>query len=233
MRPSPEGEKKPEKAGAEGADRFLLHISDVISTLRAGWDGSIGTPYADAARNGPGRLGDCSPRLPQIRTCATHASGSSRQGFTSRFAIRGCYVDPQPEYKAPGGCPTHDSMTSILLPSTGSPRYRCPCVNGTMKMCDVLRPSRRASFPSLGDTMRCACCFAPVSPRRQAAGQGCVIRSPLPERVAWKRSGPPRFLENPVCLCPVLRPRQDRRNRPYVASTWPPYAEQRGLLAIR
>jgi hypothetical protein len=30
-----------------------------------------------------GRLGDCSPRLPRIRTCHTIASGSSAHGFTT------------------------------------------------------------------------------------------------------------------------------------------------------
>ena len=30
-----------------------------------------------------GRLGDCSPRLPRIRTCGTPASGSSAHGFAT------------------------------------------------------------------------------------------------------------------------------------------------------
>jgi hypothetical protein len=52
-------------------------------------------------------------------------------------------------------CPLHGSTMSISLPSPGSPRSRFPCFMGTMEMCDFLRPSRRASLPSLGDTMRC------------------------------------------------------------------------------
>jgi hypothetical protein len=63
-------------------------------------------------------------------------------------------VDPQPKYKALDGLPTYDSLTDIPLPFPGSPRYRFPCFDGTMEMCDILRPSRRASFPSLGVTMR-------------------------------------------------------------------------------
>jgi len=132
----------------------------------------------------------------------------------SRFAIRRRYVDPLPGSKAPDGLPSYGSLTDIPLPSPGSPRYRFPCFVGTMKMCDSRRPSHRASFPSRGDTMRGVCRFAPVGPRRQTAGQGCIIRSPPPEWSAWKRSGYPRFLGNPLCLCPVLRPRQDRRIRP-------------------
>jgi len=75
-----------------------------------------------------------------------------------------------------------------------------------MEMCRLPASFRRASLPSRGNTMRCVCRFAPVGPGRQTAGQGCIIRSPRPETCAWKRSGSPRFLGNPLCLCPVLRP---------------------------
>ena len=114
----------------------------------------------------------------------------------SRFAIRRRYVEPLPGFEAPDGFPTYGSLTDIPLPSPGSPRSRFPCFNGTMEMCDSLRLFRFASFPSRGDTMRCACRFAPVGPRRQTAGQGCIIRSPRPAIIAWKRSGYPRFLGN-------------------------------------
>ena len=50
-------------------------------------------------------------------------------------------------------------------------------------MCDSLRPSRRASFPSLGNTRRCACRFAPCGPARLTAGLGFVSRSPLPAQI--------------------------------------------------
>jgi len=109
-------------------------------------------------------------------------------------------VNPEPGSKAPVGWPTHDSLTDILLPSPGSPRYRFPCFDGTMKMCDSLRPSHRASLPSLGDTRRCVCRFAPSGPERQTAGQGFVIRSPLPDEDAWRRSGPPKVPGEPACV---------------------------------
>jgi len=120
----------------------------------------------------------------------------------ARFAVRGGCVNPQLRYKAPIGFPPHGSMTGIPLPSTGSPRYRFPRFNGTMKMRDSRRPSHRASFPSLGDTRRCACRFAPSGPERTTAGLGFVIRSPLPENNAWRRSGPPKFLGNPYVPSP-------------------------------
>jgi hypothetical protein len=40
------------------------------------------------------------------------------------------------------------------------------------------RPSRRASLPSLGDTLRCACGFAPGGPGHQTAG--LEVRIPAP-----------------------------------------------------
>ena len=71
-----------------------------------------------------------------------------------------------------------------------------------MTLCDSLGPWRRASFPSLGATRRCACRFAPCGPGHPTAGLGFVIRSPLPEVIAWRPSGPPKFLENPPVPLP-------------------------------
>jgi len=140
-----------------------------------------------------------------VRTCPIKASGSSRQRLTCpACAIRGSCVDPRPRYKAPGGCPPHGSLTDIPLPSTGSPRYRFPCFNGTMKMCDSRCPSHRASFPSLGDTRRRACRFAPGGPERMTAGLEYVIRSPTPENNAWRRYGPPKVPGEPLCAYALL-----------------------------
>ena len=123
----------------------------------------------------------------------------------SRFAIRGGYVNPELGSKAPSGCPPHGSTTDIPLPFPGSPRYRFPCFNGTMRMCDSLRPFHRASFPSLGDTRRCVCRFAPSGPERPTTGPGFMIRSPLPDKYAWRRPGSPKFLGNPDVPAPCSR----------------------------
>jgi hypothetical protein len=105
-------------------------------------------------------------------------------------------------------------MTDIPLPSPGSPRYRFPCFNGTMRMCDSRRPSHRASFPSLGDTRRRACRFAPNGPARSTVGLGFVIRSPLPEKkTPGDDPGLPSSWGTLMCLRPALRPRRDRRYR--------------------
>ena len=126
-------------------------------------------------------------------------------GSRSRFCIRGTCGDPPPRSKALDGFPPHGSLTGIPLPSPGSLRFRFPCFHGTMKMCDSLGPSHRASLPSLGDTRRCVGAFAPSGPERPTAGQGFVIRSPPPDsfrletlRVSQGSWG------IPLCLCPVL-----------------------------
>jgi hypothetical protein len=96
-------------------------------------------------------------------------------------------------------------------------RGEFPSFSGTMALCDSLCPSRRASLPSLGDTLRCACGFAPGGPGHQTAGLGFIIRSPLPDIAARRQPGPPRFPDNPLSLCPVLRPRQDRTRQAIAA----------------
>jgi hypothetical protein len=138
--------------------------------------------------------------MPRPKVCSLGGTRFVPSGlYFPRFAIRGGFVNPQPRYKAPGGCPPHGSLTSISLPSPGSPRYRFPCFIGTMKMCDSQRPSHRASFPSLGDTRRRACRFAPSGPERTTAGLGFVIRSPTPDHDTWRRSGPPKVPGEPEC----------------------------------
>jgi hypothetical protein len=60
-----------------------------------------------------------------------------------------------------------------LVPPAGSARRQRPSLpwvlrgefpsfSGTMALCDSRCPSRRAPLPSLGDTLRCACCLLPA-----------------------------------------------------------------------
>ena len=55
--------------------------------------------------------------------------------------------------------------------------------------------------------------FAPNGSGHQTAGLGFIFRSPLPDIAAGRQPGPPRFPDNPLSLCPVLRPRQDRTHQ--------------------
>jgi hypothetical protein len=102
-----------------------------------------------------------------------------------------------------------------------------------MKMRDSRRPSHRASFPSLGDTRRCARRFAPCGPGRTTAGLGFAIRSPTPEYDAWRRSGPPKFLENPYVPTPCsqtpARPTLPRQGQIAADRHGPTHSVPRGL----
>src|SRR5208283_3889903 len=120
----------------------------------------------------------------------------------ARSAIRCCNVDTFSGSCAPGMFPSNESITWHPLPSPGSSREKFPCFSGTMECTDVLRPSRRASLPSLGATRCCACGFAPCGPGRPTAGPGFVHRSLLPVHGIGRRSGPPRFLGNPCVPTP-------------------------------
>ena len=153
---------------------------------------------------GPGRPGDYSPGLPQIRTCAINASGSSVMESQIRFASRECFVNPKSWYDAPAGCPTHDSMTAISLPSTGSPRFRFPGFLGTTKMCDFLPPSRRASLPSLGATRRCVPSFCSSGPRTRDPRPGVQLRSPLPDLIRLEMVRTSQVPGGPSCLYAVF-----------------------------
>ncbi len=85
------------------------------------------------------------PGPPQIRTCATSASGSSPHGFAAdgipsnqdavahpslegltSFAIRCCFVDTRSSAGALGMLPFNGSMRWHRLPSTGSPTGGIP-----------------------------------------------------------------------------------------------------------
>ena len=141
----------------------------------------------------------------------------------ARFAIRRRYVDPGPRFKAPDGLPTYGSLTDIPLPSPGPPRFRFPCFNGTMEMCDSLRLSRRASLPSLGDTLRCACSFAPNGPRHQTVGLGFAIRSPHPDESAGRQAGPPKVPGQPAVPLPCSStPAGPNTPGHRDVSAWPP-----------
>ena len=71
-------------------------------------------------------------------------------------------------------------------------------------------PSRRASFPSLGDTRGVPRASLP-SGREIPTGRAWSFGSALPMPTDPRETtGLPTFLRNPLCICPALRPRSDR-----------------------
>ena len=89
------------------------------------------------------------------------------------------------------------------------------------------RPSRRASFPSLGGTCGCACVRS-VPPDASGTTGSFAIGSPTPtfRRRRWDLPGSWR---TPLCLCPGLRPRRDHPPKPCRVPVRPPPATQRRL----
>jgi len=100
-----------------------------------------------------------------------------------------------------------------------------------MKMCDPLRSSRRASLPSLGSTT-VTLWFRSAGHERAACGRELVSRCPLSRHESVEVVGSPRFLENPLCLCPVLRPRQTNVPGHYSTLTRPPRIVLRRLTQV-
>jgi hypothetical protein len=69
----------------------LVHADGTVGVhVDAAYDHSrelVLDPTLSMIGKGPGRRGDYSPRLPQIRTCPSKASGSSRHGFAARYLL--------------------------------------------------------------------------------------------------------------------------------------------------
>jgi hypothetical protein len=128
--------------------------------------------------------------------------------------------------------PSNGSMSRRPLPLPGSFRVRFPWFTGTMRRSDSLPPFRRASFPSLGDTTRHVCLFAPTA---QTTDRGPGVGNPVaPAGInVWRGPGSLRFLGDPLRLCPVLRPRSDRAHQAHsVCRHGPRIWQQRRLRRV-
>jgi len=83
-----------------------------------------------------------------------------------------------------------------------------------MALCDFLCPSRHASLPSLGDTMSVRLSFR--SHRSKTPNRGPGVGHPVPASRNGTHGGEqdlPGSWRTLLSLCPVLRPRQDRRHQ--------------------
>ena len=160
----------------------------------------------------PGRPGSCLPGLPQIRTCPIKASGSSIRGF----ALRPRYPE---ELHAQGFESRCTRPVSRLRDRGQAPPWlrRVPVgpVPRLHSYYEVLRTPTALSA-GLRFLRPAVTTFAPVFvPLRPDAGRwawSCCVAAPTTWR--WRRSGLPGSWGTLMCLCPGLRPRQDRRTRP-------------------
>ena len=100
----------------------------------------------------PGRAGDYSPALPQIRTCPFGASGSSSQGLTFRLATHGGGVDSGLRVLAPAECLRRGSPTRHLPSLPRILAVRVSRVRGYYEGVRLPASLSPRSLPPLGDT---------------------------------------------------------------------------------
>ena len=100
----------------------------------------------------------------------------------------------------PPRTPTRRPASLPRVPAVRVPRFP-RYYQGAMTSC---RPSRRASFPSLGDTT-CTPVFRPHAAERCRGGSPGVGHPVSPAGICqWKRQGSPTFLGNPNCALALL-----------------------------
>ena len=102
-----------------------------------------------------------------------------------------------------------------LLPSTGSGAATVPPLHqyyGGAKTPRCL--SRRASLPSLGDTMPASDCSLLCFLGCRSAQAWTLLRRRPSGPPVMETTRPPRFLGHPLRICPALGPRPGRRAKP-------------------
>ena len=159
--------------------------------------------------------------VPQVTASLRRRNTPSRIRCPSivRFsfsAIRCCFVNT---FQIPLHLPCFPAAVlqlDALLPSTGSGAATVPPLHQYYGGAKTSRcPCRRASLPSLGDTMSASdcsfLCFLGC-PSTQAWTLLCGRPSGSP---VMESTRPPRFLGHPLHICPALGPRSGRRAKPF------------------
>ncbi len=171
---------------------------------------------------GPGRGRAYALPLPQIRTCPIKASGSSTGGLAASPATgrrrlstlsSEVTVTRNEAAKCSPWCPPLGPPVGSALPSPGSAEVRSPASTVLWRCATPCAP-----LAALRCLRLAIPCGAPVvslpavqdaRPRAWGSSSGPHNR----KVAAGRQSGPPRFPCNPLSLCPVLRPRQDRTHQ--------------------
>ncbi len=170
----------------------------------------------------PGRGRAYALPLPQIRTCPIKASGSSTGGLAASPATgrrrlstlsSEVTVTRNEAAKCSPWCPPLGPPVGSALPSPGSAEVRSPASTVLWRCATPCAP-----LAALRCLRLAIPCGAPVvslpavqdaRPRAWGSSSGPHNR----KVAAGRQSGPPRFPCNPLSLCPVLRPRQDRTHQ--------------------
>ena len=143
-------------------------------------------------------------------------------------AIRRRYVQMVPEFEASAIWPSDGSMRRHPLPFTGFPRGEFPSFFGTMRCYDS-RPPFPPHFVSFAWRYHPGTLASLPSVRRAAPGAGGFC-SPLRLPPSGSKGGDDRAShvpgEPPLCLCPALRPRQDRSHQAHTMRRRGPRSKQ-------
>jgi hypothetical protein len=114
--------------------------------------------------------------------------------------------------------PSNIALVWPLLPSTGFPGANSPASSVLFAAPTSEHPFPPRSFKSLGgspamlfSSLLCLQCILSHRP-------GFLINRPPGRCFFGEMFGPPRFLGNPSCTCPALRPRQSFHTRYFGAS---------------
>jgi hypothetical protein len=140
-------------------------------------------------------------------------------------------VDMGPGSDAPAMFPSNGPVTRCPLPSAGSPLVRFPGPVGSMGHSDSLSPSRLASWWFARRYRVVRLRFAPAGPARVTGGPGVSHPVPHPDLHRGGCQGVPSSWGARRAYAVFLRPRRDRRTRPYSAPTRPPLRQKRKLTA--
>jgi hypothetical protein len=209
-------------------DEFTFVLAGAIGTLR-GDEVVIADQGTWVFK--PGRPGSFLPGLPQIRTCATHASGSSRSGFANRCAIRCGSVYEFVGFDDPYPFPRSGSAPRQPLPSPGSGRLPFPCFSGTMSHSDALPPIL-PHFVSFAWQYHPARLYSSLPQARRRLGTWSFRDWQPPGQ---QKSGDDRASQVPgelSCAYALFSdPGRTAAAGRYAALAWPPNAAQRRLLA--
>jgi hypothetical protein len=162
------------------------------------------------------------PGLPQIRTCALNAYGSSQRGFATAIRCRRVYG--LPGFGAPDPFPFNGSTLRYLLSSPGSLWDRFPWFHGSMKYSDSLPPvsPRFVSFAWRYHAVRL--CSSLPQARRRLGARSFPIGNPGPIVIDVETAGSLRFLGDlDVSMLLFLDPGRTSPPGHYGGSARPPH----------
>jgi len=146
---------------------------------------------------GPGRSRDYSLELPQIRTCALNASGSSRCGIAVPHTTGWFRGDTLMRHDVLGVVPTPRPQRGTPFAPRG-PGGPFPRFNTTMGRCDSL-PSISPRFVSFAwRYQRFVPCSSPPARDKRAVDQPGVGKPGLQPAVTMETARSPKFPRNPL-----------------------------------